>query len=77
MTQSYPQPPYPPLPPAPMAGPRRAKAPWWSIAAVVIGGLNLALTTYLVIIVVRAQVALAELGRAFEGFPGSLGGLGG
>ena len=28
-------------------------------------------------VVIRAQVALAELGRAFQGFPGSLSGLGG
>jgi hypothetical protein len=78
VTQPHPQPYYPPPPYAVAAAPpRRAKASWWSIVAVVLGGLNLALTAYLVIVVIRAQVALAELGRAFQGFPGNLGGLGG
>lgn len=47
------------------------------MAALVVGLLNLALTVYLVIVVIRAQVALAELGKAFSTFPGGLGGLGG
>ena len=77
MTQSNPQLPYPPLPPAPVAGARRVKASWWSIVAVVLAALNLALSGYLVLVVVRAQAALADLERVFQGFPGSLGGLGG
>ena len=41
------------------------------------GRLHPAAPAYLVIVVIRAQVALAELGKAFSTFPGGLGGLGG
>ena len=85
MSQPYPQqPPWqqPPRQPYPQqssapAPPARARTSRFAVSALVVGVLNLALTVYLVIVVIRAQVALSELGKAFANFPGGLGGFGG
>ena len=82
MSQPYPQQPPrqqygqqypPPAPPAPVAPPR-AKTSRLAVVALVVGLLNLVLTVYLVIVVIRGQSALADLGNAFSGLPGGLGG---
>ena len=76
VTQPF-QPQPPPYQPVALPAPPRTQSSRWAVIAAVVGILNLVLTIYLVIVVIRAQVALAELGRAFQGFPGSLSGLGG
>lgn len=68
--QQYPQQYPPPPPPAPA----RARTSKLAVVALVVGLLNLILTAYLVIVVIRAQTALAELGNAFSGLSGGLGG---
>lgn len=81
MNQPYPQQPHPPQGPPPQwqpPPPPPLRTPRWAVAALVVGVLNLLLTLYLVIVVIRAQIALSELGQLFQGgLPGGLGGFGG
>lgn len=50
----------------PLAG---TTPPWWAVVLLVIAVMNLALTIYLMVFVVRVQLAFAEIARQLESMP--------